>query len=274
MQFHEISNIYPLIEDEQFQELVDDIRKNGLQVPIVTFENQILDGRNRYRACIEAEIKPEFVGYDGSDPIQCVISLNSIRRHLSISQRALVAANIANLTQGGNRRSFQRANLHFESIAETAEKLNVSERSVKKAKQIKRDSIPEVVAQVEKGEMSLNEASKISKLPEEDQDNIAKLSPPERKKTLKEYNLDPEFELMIKNIQAGLSKEDSMFMRETLGAISKLANVVSNEGSADRFKRCFRSHHNQLIETSLRQSNEFISSIYKNWRNQRVQAVK
>ena len=64
-----------------------------------------------------------------------VLSLNLHRRHLSESQRAMVAANIATLGQGGDRKSDQTANLRFEiTQPQAAEKLNVSRRSVNTAK--------------------------------------------------------------------------------------------------------------------------------------------
>lgn len=69
LEFHPIANCWRLIEGERFTELVDDIRTNGLREPIVLFEDKILDGRNRYRACREAGVEPRFVAYgDPDDP--------------------------------------------------------------------------------------------------------------------------------------------------------------------------------------------------------------
>ena len=52
---HPLCEIIPPCTDEEFKELKEDIKKNGLQVPIKTFEAKILDGRSRYRACVELE---------------------------------------------------------------------------------------------------------------------------------------------------------------------------------------------------------------------------
>jgi hypothetical protein len=48
--FHPLAEKFPLMEGDDLQRLADDIAARGLQMPIVTYEGKILDGRNRYRA--------------------------------------------------------------------------------------------------------------------------------------------------------------------------------------------------------------------------------
>jgi ParB-like chromosome segregation protein Spo0J len=55
---HPIANLFPEMTGSDYDALVKDIKSNGLIEPITLFEGKILDGRNRARACLEAEIEP------------------------------------------------------------------------------------------------------------------------------------------------------------------------------------------------------------------------
>jgi ParB-like nuclease domain len=93
LESHPLANLFPLLEGSEFDELVADIKANGLVEPIVVFEDKILDGRNRYRACLAAGVEPAFCPFMGDDPFAYVISLNLRRRHLTAEQkREIVAA--------------------------------------------------------------------------------------------------------------------------------------------------------------------------------------
>jgi len=97
---HPLSELFPLMEEQELAALAADIQANGLRTPILLFDDQILDGRNRYRACLLAGVEPVTSEFAGEDPLQFVLSANLHRRHLNESQRALVAARITNLGEG------------------------------------------------------------------------------------------------------------------------------------------------------------------------------
>ena len=105
--FHEITDLFPLLEGNEYDELVADIRANGLRQKIVLYDGKILDGRNRYRACLEGGIEPRFELFygDNDKALSNVISLNLKRRHLDESQRASIAGRIADLPHGGSSAS-------------------------------------------------------------------------------------------------------------------------------------------------------------------------
>jgi single-stranded DNA-binding protein len=156
IKFHPYAEIFPLMEGQEFDDLVADIKARGLHEPIVIFRGQILDGRNRYRACIAAGIEWRSIPYTGDDPLGYVISLNLKRRHLSESQRAMVAAKLATLKLGDNQHS------EGPSIEGSSKLLNVGHASVERAKVVQREGVPELVAAVEQGKVSVSAAAKIA----------------------------------------------------------------------------------------------------------------
>jgi ParB-like chromosome segregation protein Spo0J len=180
VEFHELANIFPLIEGVEFDDLVTSIRENGLREgsSIIVFEEKILDGRNRYRACKEAGVTPIGEEFEGTveEARQYVLDMNLRRRHLDASQRALIAARLATIAHGGDRRSEQAANLPVPTQAEAAERLNVSERSVRDAVKVRDHGAPELVAAVERGDVPVSKAARIASLPKERQ--AAKISKP------------------------------------------------------------------------------------------------
>jgi hypothetical protein len=164
-EFHDVANLFPMLDADELKALATDIFENGQREPIALFEGKILDGRNRYVACVDAGVEPLFTEYKGRHPIDYVVSLNLKRRHLDESQRAMVAAKLANLSDG------QRADRVAGSIdlPTAAKMLNVSESSIKRAKTVQREAAPEIVKAVESGDVSVSAAALFAKLPKEKQ---------------------------------------------------------------------------------------------------------
>jgi len=171
VKFHSVAEIFPLIEGPEFESLVNDVRIHGVREPVWTHNEQIIDGRNRWRAAQSAGVEcpsREYAG-DPANLVQFVVSLNLHRRHLNESQRAMVAAKIANLDVGKPN----RANLHDNvTKAEAAEMLSVSERSVASARKVRDSGSPELTAAVERGEVSVSAASDVATLPRDQQAEI------------------------------------------------------------------------------------------------------
>jgi hypothetical protein len=165
--FHPLSNIFPLLEGPAYDALVEDIRVRGLQEPVVLYQKQVLDGRNRQRACLESSTPLRTVPYDGDDPLAFVISANLHRRHLDESQRSLVAKKLANWKLGHNQHTAGSANLQTQANA--AKLLNVSVRSLAHAAVVLKKAQPEIVAAVEQGVMAVSTAASIANKPREKQ---------------------------------------------------------------------------------------------------------
>lgn len=101
---HPQAAIFPLISQEELQKLAEDICHYGQREDIFLFENKILDGRNRYRACLRFKIKPSFIQFAVTDPVAFVLSKNIHRRHLTKSQRAAIAADLLPMIETEARR--------------------------------------------------------------------------------------------------------------------------------------------------------------------------
>ena len=96
LDFHPVANIFPLMTGAEYDALVSDIAEHGQREAIwLHTDGRIIDGRNRYRACCDIGLVPECKTWDGSGSlIAFVVSLNLHRRHLTSSQRAVVALDI------------------------------------------------------------------------------------------------------------------------------------------------------------------------------------
>ena len=88
---HEANILLPPMLPDQLKRLKEDIRKNGLNVPIVLCGGKILDGWQRYQICRQLKMQPRFEEYTGDDPLLHCWSLNVARRHLEKSQLAVLA---------------------------------------------------------------------------------------------------------------------------------------------------------------------------------------
>jgi len=195
LEFHPVANVFPLMSDQEFADLVDDIRQHGLREPIWLHpDGRIIDGRNRYLACREAGVEPRTRIWDGRGSlVEFVVSLNLHRRHLDKSQRAIIALAIeerlAEEAEERRRAAISRAR-SAQSTVETVEifppsqserallaaeiaarkedaksreqagkLVGVSGRYIQDAKFV-RERAPELAEKVLAGEMTLPEAKK------------------------------------------------------------------------------------------------------------------
>ena len=91
-QVHPLAEKFDPMDGTDFDALVADIKANGftgLIGSIVLFEDKILDGRNRYLACLKAEVEPKVEIFTGTheEAKAFVISANLRRRHLSADRK-------------------------------------------------------------------------------------------------------------------------------------------------------------------------------------------
>jgi hypothetical protein len=188
-EYHPASMIFPMMSSAEMEDLIRDIKLNGLVEPIVICDGMILDGRNRMRACKAAGVTPQFFEpIIDSSPTLYALSKNLHRRHLTSSQRSAIAVEIKALvageakqrmkngaskggTEGGRGRpknspvvqkpegypSDQSNDLKGNSRDIAGNAVGVSGTSVQLAERVKKED-PQLFQQVKDGEIPLHQA--------------------------------------------------------------------------------------------------------------------
>ena len=194
--FHEIADIFPMLPAEELKKLAEDIRVHGLLDPIALFEGKILDGRNRYLACVEAEVEPRYTTVATEDPIAYVLSKNLLRRQLTVGQRASAGVKSKamyskrakerqqegkgadgsggrgkkrNLTPNGGEGIDRHAN---EATAQAAKAVGVGRGSIERVAYAHKHGIPELATALEAGTLAPKTAESIAHAPKEQQANL------------------------------------------------------------------------------------------------------
>jgi hypothetical protein len=151
---HPAAGLFPMMSDEELAALGDDMLQHGQREPIILYHGQILDGRNRYRACILKGIEPKVRSEQPPDPYAFVATANLHRRHLSDEQRGMIAAHLATMRQGA--RTDLSPNGEMISQARAAELLKVSKRRVERSHEVIEKGVPDLVDAVEGGDVKVS----------------------------------------------------------------------------------------------------------------------
>ena len=98
---HPAAAVFPLIDGDDFNDLCESIRMHGVQHPAVVRGNELLDGRNRMRAC-EALKSQGWLGScpvvewkeDGRNVAEWIWDTNALRRHMDDDGIAMASSAI------------------------------------------------------------------------------------------------------------------------------------------------------------------------------------
>lgn len=154
-QAHELALVFPPMTEPEFAAFKADIREHGQREPITLYEGKILDGLHRYRACQELGLEPRVVRFEGNPraAAQLVVGRNFHRRHLTTSQRAMVAAEMCKLRPRGNT-----GNSPYLTAAQASTLMGVGEDLVKDAKRLLRHGDEDILRTVREGLQSVSAA--------------------------------------------------------------------------------------------------------------------
>jgi hypothetical protein len=177
---HPVALLFPALPPADYEALKEDIRRNGVKVPILVHGGQILDGRHRYQACRELGIRCLVIEWNGHDPWLEVQSRNLIRRHLAKDQvyaiRKLAGQQFPELAapieqeklkartrkaqakgQPRGQKALRPRDRHRESADAIGSMIGVSGTTVKRVDRLAREA-PELLPKVAAGELSVKKA--------------------------------------------------------------------------------------------------------------------
>lgn len=172
LEYHPAAEIFPLMSEDQFVKLVEDIAEHGLLEPIGIYEGRILDGRNRYQACLRLGVDPSYepIQLGEMSPIEYALSKNLHRRHLNSAQRAALAlALLPALSEEASERQrwagkkSQSEHISDPDKGEAAEKaallVGLGSSTIEKAIAIQKRA-PDVVEKMRTGEIKTVDAAR------------------------------------------------------------------------------------------------------------------
>ena len=174
---HPAADAFPMMDDGRYGELLADIRENGQREPITLCDGMILDGRNRYRACLEAGVEPVARKFEG-DPWAFAWSLNGARRDLEATVRALIfkrcedgsakwAKRPAKIAEEGSRKKSEAAKeQHAKSNPRRGETLVASHDDMQPKKGGKNVALPARAAEAKVSPATMGRADQIAQRPD------------------------------------------------------------------------------------------------------------
>lgn len=105
MKVHPAAMAFPRMPPDEFNELKENIKANGIQIPLLVNKKKdtILDGRNRFTAAHDLKLPDSKIPlevFNGTDEeaVQAIVARNIIRRHLTDDQRVALTAKLLGKT--------------------------------------------------------------------------------------------------------------------------------------------------------------------------------
>jgi len=170
MESHRFADIFPMIEGNEFEQLKADIKEHGLLQPIILYEGKILDGRNRYKAVMELNLPIKTIEYEGTKPLEYVISGNLKRRHLTADQRAVIAQEVMPMLEEEARKRMSAGGrgdkivTPSKSREEASKMFNVGTTYIQQIKKLKESGKQEKVEAIRTGKLTLQDIKREDRL--------------------------------------------------------------------------------------------------------------
>ncbi len=224
---HPLSELFPDMDEGAYAAFAADMAKDGYdnKQPILLYQGKVMDGWQRHRAAVAKDKMPTFENYKGDNPLGEVIRRNMSRRHLSVSQRAMIAAKLSTRHDGENKSGIPPiGGMPESSHPQCVHMLKVSLRSIERAEAVLTKGTPELQQAVAEGDVSVSDGAAIADKPPDVQNaalqEVQQAKKPKfksgvkkKKKTLREAvaeDLAKEDDSAPKTIEEVIAAENSM----------------------------------------------------------------
>lgn len=165
---HPVAALYPMMGQDEMAELAKSIKAHGQHDPIKTVMidgiQTLIDGRNRLAACELAGVHPwiEDITEDVQNVGEYILDTNSSRRHLTQSQKAMVAQGylVYERKESERRQTLGKVLPKVssgKSVEIAAAKTGANPEYVRQAEKIQQAS-PEIAAEVAAGKKTIHKA--------------------------------------------------------------------------------------------------------------------
>jgi hypothetical protein len=178
LQVHPVAEMFPLIEGDDYQSLVEDVKRHGVREPVWLHpDGSIIDGRNRARAAADAGAHLPTRTWDGTGSlVEFVLSLNLHRRHLTSSQKAVLADSIEPMLaaeakkrqrqggeisqQGSQIVDYPDSSNEGKAAQQAAKLVGTNRQYVADVKKIRQAGRTDIIAQIQSGSLTVPQAKR------------------------------------------------------------------------------------------------------------------
>lgn len=174
----EFKSLIPALTNDEYKQLEENIIKEGCRDALVTWNDILIDGNNRYEICTKNNIPFKTVvrEFESKDAAKQWIILNQLgRRNLSKYDKSILALQYKPVFEAKakeNQLSSLKQNTVLTNLSKRGDKektpintrkeiakiAGISEGTINKVEKIEKHASPEIIEQVKAGELTINGA--------------------------------------------------------------------------------------------------------------------
>lgn len=165
----EFKELIPALSSEEKTQLEANILKDGLREPLIIWRDILIDGHNRFEICEKHGItyKTYPMAFESREAAKEWIIKNQFgRRNLGNYDRSILALKLKDLFAAKakenlvthTKEGYQKSDKAVHASKELAKIARVSHDTIAKVEKIEKQATPEIKAQVQRGDISINQA--------------------------------------------------------------------------------------------------------------------